>query len=57
MDVVCSVDAGVGVGVGVGIVAVGLWAEVGAGVATEVAVLPLTVVSTLTGILIVGACI
>ncbi|MGA2700405.1 MAG: hypothetical protein ABSH35_04840 [Isosphaeraceae bacterium] len=42
---------------GLVIVAVGLWAEVDSGVATEVAVLPLTVVWTLIGTLIIGACV
>ncbi len=42
---------------GLVVVAAGLWADVDSGVATEVAVLPLTVVWTLIGTLIVGTCI
>jgi len=42
---------------GVALVAVGLWVVVVSGVAVEVAVLPLTVVWTLIGTLIIGVCI
>jgi len=42
--------------VGVVGVAVELWVEVDSGVAVEVAVLPLTVVWTLIGTLIIGVC-
>ena len=61
---VFSVDVGVGVADvlevavdGLVVVVVGLWADVDSGVATEVVVLPLTVVWTLIGTLIIGACV
>lgn len=62
MDFVCWVDVGVGVVLevavdGLVVVAVGLWADVDSGVGTEVAELPLTVVWTLIGTLIIGACV
>jgi len=64
VDPVFSVDVGVGVADvlevavdGLVVVVVGLWADVDSGVATEVVVLPLTVVWTLIGTLIIGACV
>ena len=42
---------------GLVVVAVGLWADVDSGVPAEVAGLPLTVVWTLIGTLIIGACV
>ena len=57
------VEAGVEVGVvldvavdGLAVVEVGLWVDVDAGVAVDEVVLPFTVVSTLIGTLIMGAC-
>jgi hypothetical protein len=66
VDVVCGVDVGVGVDVevvlevggdGLAMVGAGLRVGVDAGVATELAVLPLTVVWTSSGTLIIGACV
>lgn len=66
MDVVCWVAVGVGVGVevvlevgvdGLSVATAGLWVDVAAGIADALAVLPLTVVWTSIGTLIIGACV